>query len=64
MNTDRTPDTADDLNLLREWREPIPPSRIVLAIAGAIVYHLVALSVVITAINAPLPDRVPDFMVE
>lgn len=64
MNTDRTPDPADDLNLLREWREPIPPSRIALAIAGAILYHLVALSIVITAINAPLPDRVPDFIVD
>ena len=68
MNTDRTPDPVrdrnDDLNLLREWREPIPPSRIVLAIAGALLYHLVALSVVITAINAPLPTRVPEFVVD
>lgn len=68
MNTDRTPAPArnrnDDLNLLREWREPIPPSRIALAIAGAVLYHLAALSVVITAINAPLPQRVPDFVVD
>jgi TonB family protein len=64
VNTDRTPDPSNDLNLLREWREPIPPSRIVLAIAGAIVYHLAALSVVITAINAPLPERIPDFVVD
>lgn len=64
MNTDRTPDPANDLNLLREWREPIPRSRIVIAIAGVIVYHLAALAVVVTAINAPLPTRVPDFIVE
>ena len=64
MNTDRTPDPAGDLNLLREWREPIPPSRIALAVAGAVLYHLVALSVVITAINAPLPTRVPEFVVD
>jgi len=64
VNTDRTSDRNDDLNLLREWREPIPPSRIAFAIAGAIIYHLVALSIVITAINAPLPERVPDFIVD
>ena len=68
MNTDRTPDRPghrnDDLNLLREWREPIPPWRIVLAITGAVIYHLIAISVVITAINAPLPDRLPDFAID
>jgi TonB family protein len=71
VNTDRLPppnpvDQAlnDDLNLLREWREPIPPSRIVIAAAGAILYHLAALAVVVTAINAPVPARVPDFTVD
>jgi len=54
----------DDLNLLREWREPIPRSRIVIAATGAILYHLAALAVVVTALNAPAPTRVPDFIVD
>lgn len=54
----------DDLNLLREWREPIPRGRVVIAVAGAILYHLAALSIVIAAMNAPAPTRVPDFIVD
>jgi TonB family protein len=54
----------DDLNLLREWREPIPRARIVIAATGAILYHVMALAVVATALNAPAPTRVPDFVVD
>jgi TonB family protein len=57
VNTDR----PDDLNLLREWREPIPASRIIAAGAGVILYHLVALTVLIEAVNAPATRIVPDF---
>jgi TonB family protein len=54
----------DDLNLLREWREPIPRSRIVIAAAGTVLYHLAALALVVAALNAPAPTRVPDFVVD
>lgn len=60
MSTDR----PDDLNFLREWREPIPRTRIVVAAAGAILYHLAALAVVVAALNAPAPRMVPDFTVD
>jgi len=46
----------DDLNFLREWREPIPRARIAAAIMGAIVYHLAAIAVVVAALNAPPPN--------
>ena len=43
----------DDLNLLREWREPIPQSRIIAAGIGVIVYHVVAFTAFVAAVNAP-----------
>ena len=64
LNADLNDALNDDLNLLREWREPIPRSRIVIAAAGAIVYHLAALAVVVTAMNAPPTRIVPDFIVD
>ena len=64
MNANQSSDANDDLNLLREWREPIPRSRVVIAVAGAIVYHLAALTVVVSALNAPPPSRIPDFVVD
>ena len=61
MKTDRPtdlndPNDLDDLNFLREWREPIPRARIAAAIMGAIVYHLAAIAVVVAALNAPPPN--------
>jgi len=53
-----------DLNFLREWREPIPRSRIVAAAVGAILYHLAAIAVVVAAFNAPPPDFSGDFRVD
>ena len=68
MSTDRTANLndvlPDDLNLLREWREPIPPSRIVIAVAGAIVYHLGALALVVAALTEPPTIRTPDFTID
>ena len=64
MNTVRPAELSDELNLLREWREPIPRSRIVMAVAGAVLYHLAALAVVVAALNAPAPIRVADFTVD
>jgi len=58
------PDDLDDLNFLREWREPIPRARIVAAIAGAIVYHLGAIAVVVAALNAPPPNFSGDFRLD
>ena len=50
------PNDLDDLNFLREWREPIPRVRIAAAAVGAILYHLAAIAVVVAALNAPPPD--------
>ena len=50
------PSIPDDLNFLREWREPIPRARIAAAIVGAILYHLAAIAVVVAAFNAPPPN--------
>jgi len=65
MDASRDPnhDPSDDLNFLREWREPIPRSRIIIAAAGVILYHLVALAVVVVAVTAPAPARRPDFFI-
>lgn len=43
----------DDLNLLREWREPIRPSRVIAAGIGALLYHVVAIMAFVAAVNAP-----------
>ena len=43
----------DDLNLLREWREPIPRWRIITAVAGVILYHMIAFTAFVAAVNAP-----------
>ncbi len=73
MSTDRPNDRndlppdlndLDDLNFLREWREPIPRARIALAIVGAVLYHLAALAVVVAALNAPPPNFSGDFRLE
>ncbi len=64
MNTVRPVDLNDDLNLLREWREPIPRSRIVIAITGAVLYHFVALTIVIAALNAPATIRPQEVAVD
>jgi TonB family protein len=54
----------DDLNFLREWREPIPRARIVAAAVGAVLYHLGAIAVVVAALNAPPPNFTGDFRVD
>lgn len=69
MKTDRLhPPTnlndLDDLNFLREWREPIPRARIAAAAVGAILYHLAAIAVVVAALNAPPPNFSGDFRVD
>ena len=56
MKTDRLtdlndPNDLDDLNFLREWREPIPRARIAAAIVGAILYHLAAIAVVLLKVS-------------
>ena len=43
------PRDLDDLNFLREWREPIPRARIAAAAVGAVLYHLAAIAVVVAA---------------
>ena len=54
----------DDLNFLREWREPVPPARIAAAVAGAVIYHLAAIALVVTALNAPPPNYSGDFRID
>jgi hypothetical protein len=44
---------SDDLNLLPEWREPIRPARIIAAGIGALLYHVVAFTAFVAAVNAP-----------
>lgn len=51
----------DDLNLLREWREPIPPARLITAMIGVIIYHAAALFLVVVAVSAPPSRQVPEF---
>ena len=58
------PKDPDDLNFLREWREPIPRARIAAAIVGAILYHLAAIAVVVAALNAPPPNFSGDFRID
>ena len=57
-------DWPDDLNFLREWREPISRTRIIVAAAGALLYHLAAFAVVVAALNAPAMRTLPDFTVD
>ncbi|MEQ1947744.1 MAG: hypothetical protein ABL995_11180, partial [Bryobacteraceae bacterium] len=38
-----TPSGDLELNLLREWREPLEPRRIALSAAGSFLFHVVAL---------------------
>ncbi len=73
MKTDRPTDLRDlpndhkdldDLNFLREWREPIPRARIAAAAVGAVLYHLAAIAVVVTALNAPPPNYSGDFRLD
>lgn len=66
MKTDRlnVPHDLDELNFLREWREPIPRIRIAAAAVGAILYHLAAIGVVVAAFNAPAPNFSGDFRVD
>jgi TonB family protein len=66
VKTDRLSDLndLDDLNFLREWREPIPRARIAVAVAGAVFYHLAAIAVVVAALNAPPPNFSGDFRVD
>src|SRR5438309_128276 len=40
---------SEDLNLLREWREPIPPRRIAAAVVGSLVAHVFIISAVVLA---------------
>ena len=54
----------DDLNLLREWREPVSTRRIMTAGAGVILYHVLTITVLVIAVNAPVPPRVPDFRID
>ncbi|MEQ1883568.1 MAG: TonB family protein [Bryobacteraceae bacterium] len=49
-----TPPGDLELNLLREWREPLEPRRIALSAAGSFLFHLLALVGV-----SLLPDHVP-----
>ncbi len=58
------PRDLDDLNFLREWREPIPRARIAAAAVGAVLYHLAAIAVVVAALNAPPPNYSGDFRID
>ncbi|MEO8053041.1 MAG: TonB family protein [Acidobacteriota bacterium] len=58
------PHELDDLNFLREWREPIPRARIVVAVAGAMLYQIAAIAVVAAAFNAPPPNFAGDFRID
>lgn len=49
--------STDDLNLLREWREPVTGKRIVRAAIGAVVYHILAVGFLILA---PEPGLLPN----
>ena len=64
LNVRNEPGDPNDLNFLREWREPIPRARIAAAAAGAILYHLAAIAVVVAALNAPPPNFSGDFRVD
>jgi TonB family protein len=44
---------AYELTLLQEWREPIPPARILAVAAGALLYHVAAFIAFVAAVNAP-----------
>jgi periplasmic protein TonB len=59
VNTASQTSTAnsDDLNLLREWREPVTADRIVRAGIGALVYHIFAIAfLVLTPGAGPLQN--------
>lgn len=47
------PGDTYELTLLREWREPVPRSRILAAAAGVLVYHVAAFIGFVAAVNAP-----------
>ena len=49
-----TPDGDLELNLLREWREPLQPRRVGIAIVGSIVFHIFLVSGLVV-----LPEIVP-----
>ena len=47
------PTDTYELNLLREWREPIPRSHILAAAAGVLFYHVAVFIGFVAAVNAP-----------
>ncbi len=49
------PDTRD-LNLIREWREPLPPRRIATAVLGSLLFHVLAYWTMVV-LPPPVPLR-------
>jgi protein TonB len=57
-------DGPDELNLLREWREPVPPRRILIAGVGSILFHLAALGVLTLAGGASPVENAPEIVAD
>ncbi len=53
-----------ELNLLRPWREPVPPRRIAWDVGGSLFVHVLIFIFVVFAPDSPLYDRAPLILAE